>query len=565
MCPVHSVNHEAGRSVDARLCLDNTPNPGSAAKVPRPPILLVPAGANGEWPEWLNGPLSTNARASAVLALAAGLKVVSPSTLRRARSRANRAWASLLIRSPDQARAAIRALELCLGEFGDEVNKFRAEFNAIRAMALALCDDTAAALPIAEDAFAQCGSGAVGIAAATTCRLAHWRSGDLVRFHALRPAKIPANGGRRWASLEAFDRSIEAIVELQQLRLATAHRLARNALESAQRLTNPLSPATFLPAVVMAELLYERGDVDEAEELLRARLPRLLTTTTCEIAVRAFPLLAKISARRGQRELVLLLLREGEGLGEARRWSRLVAVCLAARVDFLVSQCRVDEAEFHVQRLEELASLQPGGEFIRSDLSRLAILARCQIPDLDRNPRAPIARIREFHHEAVNRGDYLLAVQMTIRLVDALGWIGDDEEAAEVLAKSVAMAANAGLYQSFLDGGPQVQRVLSMVLEGSPASSLHPSSRAYAESLIIQWAPAPEPGAKKTRRTPGPLSPRECLILRLVSRGLSNKMIAQQLDIAPETVKSHLKHLFIKLAARTRAEAVSRAESLGFI
>jgi ATP/maltotriose-dependent transcriptional regulator MalT len=551
--------------LNARLWLDNTESPRSAGNVRRPPILLLPAGGNGERPEWLDGPLSTNARAGTVLALAADLKAVSASTLGRARARANRAWASLLIRSPDRARASIRAFELCLGDLGDEVDKFRAEFNVIRAMALALSDDTAAALPIAEDAFAQCGSGAVGIAAATTCRLAHWRSGELARFHALRPAKIAANAGRRCASLEAFDRSIEAIVELQQLRLATAHRLARNALESAQRHTTPLSPATFLPAVVMAELLYERGDVDEAGELLRARVPRLLTTTTCEIAVRAFPLLAKIAARRGQRELVLLLLREGEGLGEARCWPRLVAVCLATRVDFLISQCRVDEAQLHVQRLEELAGLQPSGEFSRSDLSRLAILARCQIPDLDRNSRAPIARIREFHHEAVNRGDYLLAVQMAIRLVDALGSIGDDEEAVEVLAKSVAMAANTGLYQSFLDGGSQVQRVLSMVLGGSTASLLHPSSRAYAESLVIQRASVPEPGTKKTLRTSGPLSPRECMILRLVSRGLSNKMIAQQLDIAPETVKSHLKHLFIKLAARARAEAVSRAECLGFI
>ena len=35
--------------------------------------------------------------------------------------------------------------------------------------------------------------------------------------------------------------------------------------------------------------------------------------------------------------------------------------------------------------------------------------------------------------------------------------------------------------------------------------------------------------------------------------------------IAPETVKSHAKHILLKLAAQTRVEAVSRALSLGII
>jgi LuxR family maltose regulon positive regulatory protein len=58
------------------------------------------------------------------------------------------------------------------------------------------------------------------------------------------------------------------------------------------------------------------------------------------------------------------------------------------------------------------------------------------------------------------------------------------------------------------------------------------------------------------------LSPRECSILRLIGRGMSNKRIARELRIAPETVKSHAKHIFAKLNAQTRAEAVARAIGL---
>jgi DNA-binding CsgD family transcriptional regulator len=59
------------------------------------------------------------------------------------------------------------------------------------------------------------------------------------------------------------------------------------------------------------------------------------------------------------------------------------------------------------------------------------------------------------------------------------------------------------------------------------------------------------------------LSARECAVLALIANGQSNKRVAQTLKIAPETVKSHVKRTFVKLGAKTRAEAVARATELG--
>ena len=61
------------------------------------------------------------------------------------------------------------------------------------------------------------------------------------------------------------------------------------------------------------------------------------------------------------------------------------------------------------------------------------------------------------------------------------------------------------------------------------------------------------------------LSARERTIVLLMGHGLSNKRIARQLSIAPETVKSHAKRIFWKLTVQTRAQAVYRASALGFI
>jgi len=61
------------------------------------------------------------------------------------------------------------------------------------------------------------------------------------------------------------------------------------------------------------------------------------------------------------------------------------------------------------------------------------------------------------------------------------------------------------------------------------------------------------------------LSPRERCILELIGGGQSNKEIARALGIAPETVKSHLKNMFVKLSVERRAQAVYRAQSLGMM
>jgi LuxR family maltose regulon positive regulatory protein len=51
----------------------------------------------------------------------------------------------------------------------------------------------------------------------------------------------------------------------------------------------------------------------------------------------------------------------------------------------------------------------------------------------------------------------------------------------------------------------------------------------------------------------------------LIAQGRSNKEVARTLSIAPETVKTHMKHIFTKLNVERRAQAVSRAQGLGLV
>jgi len=54
-------------------------------------------------------------------------------------------------------------------------------------------------------------------------------------------------------------------------------------------------------------------------------------------------------------------------------------------------------------------------------------------------------------------------------------------------------------------------------------------------------------------------------VLRLLAEGHSNSAIARQLFVSESTVRTHLRHLNVKLSADSRTQAVARARSAGLL
>lgn len=71
---------------------------------------------------------------------------------------------------------------------------------------------------------------------------------------------------------------------------------------------------------------------------------------------------------------------------------------------------------------------------------------------------------------------------------------------------------------------------------------------------------------KQPEKTPvESLTDRELDVLRLAAKGFTNKAIGIQLGISDRTVQGHLAHIFAKLQANSRTEAVMRGVALGLI
>ena len=76
-----------------------------------------------------------------------------------------------------------------------------------------------------------------------------------------------------------------------------------------------------------------------------------------------------------------------------------------------------------------------------------------------------------------------------------------------------------------------------------------------SERLTEVLASALRRPQKKVNNVLDSLTGRELEILKLISKGLSNKLIARELDISDGTVKVHVKHLLKKMELKSRVEA----------
>ena len=109
------------------------------------------------------------------------------------------------------------------------------------------------------------------------------------------------------------------------------------------------------------------------------------------------------------------------------------------------------------------------------------------------------------------------------------------------------------------DAGSQIRDLNGVSADDTQLLDLRPYIATLLRSATQENSAAP---ARVTCRA---LTRRETGILFMIANGWSNKQIAQSLGIAPETVKSHAKNIFVKLASRTRAQAVARAQAIGIL
>ncbi len=115
------------------------------------------------------------------------------------------------------------------------------------------------------------------------------------------------------------------------------------------------------------------------------------------------------------------------------------------------------------------------------------------------------------------------------------------------------------------DSGEDVQEALKLGVDGYLLKDMEPELIIVDIRKVLRGELVISPNLAsilaQTMRKPsiediaGNLTARELQVIQMIAQGMSNKMIANKLDIAESTVKVHVKHILNKTGLRTRVEA----------
>ncbi len=151
--------------------------------------------------------------------------------------------------------------------------------------------------------------------------------------------------------------------------------------------------------------------------------------------------------------------------------------------------------------------------------------------------------------------------------VDLIAWMQRHSPATQVVIVSawaeeeaILAAIRAGAIGYLLKSSEDDELAMFLRILQRGGAAIDPVIARRILSLLPQAATSPVTGHVDSR-----LTPRECEVLRLVARGLSNREIAETTTLSRLTIESHTRNIYRKLAVGSRTEAVFEARSMGLL
>jgi LuxR family maltose regulon positive regulatory protein len=312
-----------------------------------------------------------------------------------------------------------------------------------------------------------------------------------------------------------------AALNLEWNELETAEQELSQALDLGRRL--PDEELQVHSSLLLARVLHVRGETAQAQELLHR-------------------LIAQTSPRWP------LLLREAHA-GQA--WLSLAVGDLTAVQHWETTWAQPDDAVPLVQQEQEQL-----------------IVTRLRIAQGQAEVALHLLERWQAEAQAQGRGRSTLE----ILILTALAHFSQQQlpQARQTLRE--ALAQPEGYRRLFLDEGAPMAALLQALLPEVKETPLG----AYVQSLLLAFAK--DEGGRMKDETKSfhpssfiphpliePLSDRELEVLRWLNTELSGPEIAAELLVSVNTLKTHLKHIYGKLNARSRYEAVERAKQLNLL
>lgn len=490
----------------------------------------------------------------------------------RRRLRLARIWAQALSLQTREAAEAVdvlarevRSPPLLQGVAPAREDSLAAEVSAVSALIAGLIDDSPRSLELGRLALAQASSDAppwVRRFAKTALVFGLPYAGRFDEVRRLIGEERADGGGGQSVYADVYCSSMFGLSALVQGRIAEAAAIFEAALDQAERVAGRDSAAAVLPAGYLANIYYERNDLARVQRLTEGRTAMAMQACALGSLQRYCRASARLLARRGDVAAALVVLDEGRELAAARQWLRLRASCDAEAVRLHLCRGEPAQAQRVVEELEAAMPAEepsPVGSFLETFASHAFARARLALAQGRAAHAAELLERARARLQAA--GMAYLEATAGLLLALALERHGRQAEALAALELALAYAQEHGMLGSFIDEGPPMQALLGLwqarcaPRRAGLAPLADRIAALMADPVAAPGAQPPLPLAVSAAASPL-LSAREIEVLTHISRGLSNKEVARALQVAPETVKWHLKNVFEKLDVGSRIEAV---------
>src|ERR1022692_4214457 len=408
------------------------------------------------------------------------------------------------------------------------------------------------ALELAPDDDHLCRASAAGLLG-----LVHWGSGDLEAGHRAYAACV---AGLRRAGFVAdiLGCSIAlADIRITQGRLGEALRTYEQALQLGPAQGGSVLRGTADMFVGMSEIARERDDLRTATQLLLQSQELGEHTGLPQNRYRWRVAMARLREAEGNLPGALDLLNEAERLYVSDFFPNVRPVP-ALKAGVWIAQGRLGEAlgwarEQGLSVDDDLSYLR---EFEHITLARV-LVARYRDERAERPVHEATRLLERLLPAAEESGRTGRVIEMLVLRALAHQALGDIPAALAALERAMTLAEPEGYVRVFVDAGPPMTSLLR-------AAAKQGTRRDYVRQLLAAVNGTGHDGPIKQALIE-PLSERELDVLRLLGTELDGPAIARELMVSLNTMRTHTKNIYAKLAVTSRRAAVRRAAELNLL